>query len=383
MIRMVTDRAIDGIALVRHASDGSPWTRKMIRMVISFYVHVGAIPLAASAASPATPSLGADPSIDEYPHPHLIVFDESWSWGPGTYEFEISGTSVHGKPLMVRCRGTLTDSDLTEHSYRIQYDPASAERADCEGGYGFWSFTPHVIGGLDLGPLELAPHSELELRITSGGELVRTVTFIDDDACGFAFLGQSHPEFRDAGCVGPPFVYPDRARVVFDERWDWEPGEYDVVVSFLFPEFERWDDRYCRQPAYSSYERSCHLTVPEPGYRSGRYRIDYRQDEDPTEERSTPCNLFGFFSPEVGGIDMGEAGSSVRVRVMDEEGHVAHEAVGIRPSFYCGFVFLGAEPKRIARRHYCRRGQPLVDMASGAAVPTRLVPCPAERLDEP
>ncbi|MCA9488450.1 MAG: hypothetical protein KC621_00960 [Myxococcales bacterium] len=163
---------------------------------------------------------------------------------------------------------------------------------------------------------------------------------------------------------------------MFDERWDWAPGNYTVSVARLMPDVVRWEDQLCRE-VVPLPDMTCNITVPAPGYRGGSYHIDYHRLS--VAQETSECNREGRFTPgAVGGIDDVGALMRVRVLVTDDTGRVVHEAIGTPRRGDCDLVFLGRRPGLIGRRAGCgsKRRRHSVYEAGSFHARTRVVPCP-------
>ncbi|MCB9686466.1 MAG: hypothetical protein H6738_08815 [Alphaproteobacteria bacterium] len=121
------------------------------------------------------------------------------------------------------------------------------------------------------------------------------------------------------------YVRPPEVVLVFDERWDWPAGSYDISIDGLVDEDMR------------ATTVVCHATVGAPGLRAGDYVILPPPVGHPDGRASCDGSIRGEWAmvPEVaGGLrikgigDWARPGSELRVTVLDSNGAVVHQADG-------------------------------------------------------
>lgn len=143
-----------------------------------------------------------------------------------------------------------------------------------------------------------------------------------------------------------PFFPPTYTLVVFDERWGWAPGSYDLQISGLVDQEE--------QPVVIT----CLAEVPSGGYPAGSYAIEGSWERDKHEDRIASCTgdvqVDWALLPEVvGGVRIWRlhdvAGTDIQIRVVGEDGVLVHEASAavVGRKHDARYAFLGPVPLKL------------------------------------
>ncbi|MCB9690041.1 MAG: hypothetical protein H6735_33680 [Alphaproteobacteria bacterium] len=150
-------------------------------------------------------------------------------------------------------------------------------------------------------------------------------------------------EVEDTDEHGEILLYrlPPQVWLVFDERWDWPAGAYDISIDGLI-------DREMR----ATTAVVCQATVGAPGLRAGDYVIDLPPVSGHGGSVSCDGSIRGEWAlvPEVaGGLRIigcwAMPGTEVRVTVLDSQGAIVHQGRGEPVDNVFVFMMDGVPPR--------------------------------------